>query len=114
MDETEVATAIRESMSREYSDCTWQVFVGRNFGSQVSYEETRYIYFYIAQVRGGTCAGAGERACLGAPLLLHSINTHSRGTHTHAKQQPRRSDSSYFPAINFSRRKKKPNDVFAR
>ena len=51
MDETEVATAIREVMSREWADCTWQVFVGRNFGSQVTYEETRYIYFYIGQVR---------------------------------------------------------------
>ena len=50
MDETEVATSIREVMSREYADCTWQVFVGRNFGSQVTYEETRYIYFYIGQV----------------------------------------------------------------
>ena len=50
MDETEVATSIREVMSREYADCTWQVLVGRNFGSQVTYEETRYIYFYIGQV----------------------------------------------------------------
>ena len=50
MDETEVATSIREAMNRDYADCTWQVFVGRNFGSQVTYEETRYIYFYIGQV----------------------------------------------------------------
>ncbi len=70
MDETEVATAIRESMSREYSDCTWQVFVGRNFGSQVSYEETRYIYFYIAQVRGRERAVPGAQTRGGAPVQL--------------------------------------------
>ena len=98
MDETEVATAIRESMSREYSDCTWQVFVGRNFGSQVSYEETRYIYFYIAQVRGlgAGCAGsANARGCACAAARLTPTLAQ-----THTPQPARRSASSYFRAIN--------------
>ena len=75
MDETEVATSIREAMSREYSDCTWQVFVGRNFGSQVSYEETRYIYFYIAQVRSSPKAPRPQAPdAHAAPSAFHAAS----------------------------------------
>jgi hypothetical protein len=70
MDETEVATSIREVMSREYADCTWQVFVGRNFGSQVTYEETHYIYFYIGQVRA-RARGPGCRPASPTPAPHH-------------------------------------------
>ena len=56
MNENEIATSIRKALSVEWPDCTWQVLVGRNFGSFVSFEESRYIYFYIAQVREWPCA----------------------------------------------------------
>jgi hypothetical protein len=66
MDENEIATSIRKSLTLEWPDCTWQVLVGRNFGSYVSFEESRYIYFYIAQVSGG------GRLRLQTPVLFNS------------------------------------------
>ena len=70
MDENEIATSIRKSLTLEWPDCTWQVLVGRNFGSYVSFEESRYIYFYIAQVSGG------GRALL-CPPYQHLLLTHA-------------------------------------
>ena len=51
MDENEIATGIKKQLSAEWADRTWQVLVGRNFGSFVPFVESRYIYFYLAQVR---------------------------------------------------------------
>ena len=51
MTENEIASFVRKALTAEWPDCTWQVLVGRNFGSYVQFEESRYIYFYIAQVR---------------------------------------------------------------
>ena len=68
MDENEIATSIRKSLTLEWPDCTWQVLVGRNFGSYVSFEESRYIYFYIAQVSGGGRLRYSYRA----PALFNS------------------------------------------
>ena len=62
MDENEIATSIRKALTVEWPDCTWQVLVGRNFGSYVSFEESRYIYFYIAQVSSGLEQLHGARA----------------------------------------------------
>jgi len=50
MSENEIASFVRKALTAEWPDCTWQVLVGRNFGSYVKFEESRYIYFYIAQV----------------------------------------------------------------
>ena len=80
MNENEIATSIRKALSVEWPDCTWQVLVGRNFGSFVSFEESRYIYFYIAQVRewpwaassGPLPARLPPRRLLHTPRPLHS------------------------------------------
>ena len=73
MDENEVATSIRKSLTQEWQDCTWQVLVGRNFGSYVSFEESRYIYFYIAQVR----ATSWQRQAAGASCAIFPQPTHA-------------------------------------
>lgn len=52
MTENEIATFVKKALTAEWPDCTWQVLVGRNFGSCVQFEESRYIYFYVGQVRG--------------------------------------------------------------
>ena len=52
MTESEIATFVKKVLTAEWPDCTWQVLVGRNFGSCVQFEESRYIYFYVGQVRG--------------------------------------------------------------
>lgn len=50
MTEQEVASVLKARLSKVYPDTVWQVFVGRNFGAFVTYEEGKYIYFYIGQV----------------------------------------------------------------
>ena len=52
MTESEIATFVKKVLTADWPDCTWQVLVGRNFGSCVQFEESRYIYFYVGQVRG--------------------------------------------------------------
>ncbi len=45
-----MASMIRKSLSEQWPDKTWQVLVGRNFGSFVTYEDKHYVYFYIGQM----------------------------------------------------------------
>ena len=76
MGETEIASHIRQQLSLEWPDCTWQVLVGRNFGSYVSFEESRYIYFYVAQVRPrgeGSAGGLGARTPRPPPIHTFTV-----------------------------------------
>ena len=68
MTESEIATFVKKVLTAEWPDCTWQVLVGRNFGSCVQFEESRYIYFYVGQVRGVALF------CTGALLLLAGLS----------------------------------------
>ena len=45
----EVASYIKKKFDSTFGP-SWHCFVGRNFGSYVTYEENNYIYFYIGQV----------------------------------------------------------------
>jgi dynein light chain LC8-type len=56
MTEQEVAASIKRRMTERYPADVWQVFVGRNFGSWVTHEDGKYIYFYIGQT--GFCVFA--------------------------------------------------------
>jgi len=87
MNENEIATSIRRALSVEWPDCTWQVLVGRNFGSFVSFEESRYIYFYIAQVREWPCAVSSGP--LPARLPLRSGQRAACALAHHHRPQPR-------------------------
>jgi dynein light chain LC8-type len=44
----EMATHLKDELNRKYNG-DWHAFVGRNFGSYVTYEARHYIYFYIGQ-----------------------------------------------------------------
>jgi len=50
MTEQEMASDLKGRLTKVMPDSTWQVFVGRNFGAYVTYEEGKYIYFYINQM----------------------------------------------------------------
>lgn len=50
MTEQEMASDLKGRLTKVMPDSTWQVFVGRNFGAYVTYEEGKYIYFYINQI----------------------------------------------------------------
>jgi len=50
--EQEIATAIKAKIESQFPS-TWHCFVGRNFGSFVTHESSRFIYFYIGQM--GIC-----------------------------------------------------------
>eukprot|EP00957_Ditylum_brightwellii_P089053 6781583-Ditylum_brightwellii.AAC.1 len=49
----EIAAAIRMQFQKLYPPSVWHCFVGRDFGTYVSHESTKYIYFYIGQI--GVC-----------------------------------------------------------
>ena len=44
----EMATHLKDELNRKYNG-DWHAFVGRNFGSYVTYEANHYMYFYIGQ-----------------------------------------------------------------
>ena len=44
----EIASHLKDELNRKYGG-DWHCFVGRNFGSFVTYETGNYIYFYISQ-----------------------------------------------------------------
>nr|CDS27668.1 dynein light chain [Hymenolepis microstoma] len=44
--EKEVASHIKKAFDRDYGP-TWHCVVGRNFGSYVTHEANRFIYFYL-------------------------------------------------------------------
>lgn len=44
----EIASHLKDELNRKYNG-NWHCFVGRNFGSYVTYEAKNYIYFYIGQ-----------------------------------------------------------------
>ena len=50
--EQEIAAAIKAKLNTQYPS-TWHCFVGRNFGSFVTHEASKFIYFYIGQM--GIC-----------------------------------------------------------
>ncbi|KAG5186792.1 Dnl2 protein-like protein [Tribonema minus] len=50
--EKEIAHAIKTNFERIYPS-VWHCFVGRNFGSFVTHEQSKFIYFYIGQM--GVC-----------------------------------------------------------
>mmetsp|Transcript_11553 Transcript_11553/g.10475 ORF Transcript_11553/g.10475 Transcript_11553/m.10475 type:complete len:89 (+) Transcript_11553:31-297(+) len=50
--EQEIASAIKTQFELKYPS-TWHCFVGRNFGSNVTHESSKFIYFYIGQI--GVC-----------------------------------------------------------
>ena len=43
-----MATHLKDELNRKYNG-DWHCFVGRNFGSYVTYEAKHYIYFYLGQ-----------------------------------------------------------------
>jgi len=53
--EQEIATAIKKQFEGKYQS-VWHCFVGRNFGTFVTHESTKFIYFYIGQM--GICVFA--------------------------------------------------------
>lgn len=53
--EQEIASAIKKQFETKYQS-VWHCFVGRNFGSFVTHESTKFIYFYIGQM--GICVFA--------------------------------------------------------
>jgi dynein light chain LC8-type len=44
----EIASHLKDELNRKYNG-NWQCFVGRSFGSFVTYEAKHYMYFYIGQ-----------------------------------------------------------------
>jgi dynein light chain LC8-type len=46
--EKEVASCIKSAFDSLYPNSVWQCFVGRNFGSYVSHEQSKFIYFYVS------------------------------------------------------------------
>ena len=50
--EMEIAASIRKQFEQMFPS-VWHCFVGRNFGSHVTHEATKHIYFYIGQT--GVC-----------------------------------------------------------
>lgn len=44
----QIATHLKDELNRKYNG-DWHAFVGRNFGSYVTYQANHYIYFYIGQ-----------------------------------------------------------------
>lgn len=44
--ERDIASAVKKAMD-EHFDKTWHVIVGKSFGSYVTHEKGRFIYFYI-------------------------------------------------------------------
>lgn len=44
-----IRTALNNSKLHGGAEAVWQVFVGRKFGANVTYESKNYIYFYIGQ-----------------------------------------------------------------
>ncbi|KAJ2740394.1 Dynein light chain 1, cytoplasmic [Coemansia sp. BCRC 34301] len=44
--EKDIASAIKRDCDKQFGP-TWQVIVGRNFGSFVTHEVGRFIYFYV-------------------------------------------------------------------
>ncbi|GMI44644.1 hypothetical protein TrCOL_g363 [Triparma columacea] len=50
--EQEIAASIRKSFEQMYPS-VWHCFVGRNFGTYVTHESSKFIYFYVGQV--GVC-----------------------------------------------------------
>mmetsp|Transcript_20061 Transcript_20061/g.24797 ORF Transcript_20061/g.24797 Transcript_20061/m.24797 type:complete len:109 (-) Transcript_20061:229-555(-) len=49
----DIASSIRTSFQTSYPTSVWHCFVGRDFGTFVSHEASKYIYFYVGQV--GVC-----------------------------------------------------------
>lgn len=47
--EQEVAAFIKKEFDARYGT-TWNCFVGRNFGSFVTHEDSNYVYFYVGQM----------------------------------------------------------------
>jgi len=45
-----IAADIRKALEDQYEPC-WQVVLGRNFGSHVTYQSNHFINFYRGQVR---------------------------------------------------------------
>lgn len=44
----EIASHLKDELNRKYNG-DWHCFIGRHFGSYVTYEANHYIYFYIGQ-----------------------------------------------------------------
>lgn len=44
--EREIASVIKKEMDSRYGH-TWHVIVGRSFGSYVTHEKGRFVYFYV-------------------------------------------------------------------
>jgi len=49
----EIAASIRKQFQKLYPPSVWHCFVGRDFGTFVSHEANKYIYFYVGQL--GVC-----------------------------------------------------------
>ncbi|VDK36611.1 unnamed protein product [Taenia asiatica] len=47
--EKDIAAHIKKFFDKEFSP-TWHCVVGRNFGSYVTHEEKKFVYFYIGHV----------------------------------------------------------------
>ncbi|KAA0156726.1 hypothetical protein FNF27_01132 [Cafeteria roenbergensis] len=48
--EKEMAAAIKAGMKELHPADTWHCFVGRKFSCYVSYEDGKFIYFYLGQM----------------------------------------------------------------
>nr|CDS16764.1 dynein light chain [Echinococcus granulosus] len=47
--EKDIAAHIKKLFDKEFSP-TWHCVVGRNFGSYVTHEENKFIYFYLGHI----------------------------------------------------------------
>lgn len=47
--ERDIASAVKKAMDEQF-DKTWHVIVGRSFGSYVTHEKSRFIYFYVGSL----------------------------------------------------------------
>jgi hypothetical protein len=48
----EMANFLKEKLENKYrdKDINWHVIIGRNFGSNITFQEKIYCYFYIGQL----------------------------------------------------------------
>lgn len=47
--ERDIASALKKALDSQF-DKTWHVIVGRSFGSYVTHEKGRFIYFYVGSL----------------------------------------------------------------
>ena len=47
--EKDIAAAIKKEFDKKHNP-TWHCIVGKNFGSYITHENKRFIYFYIGQL----------------------------------------------------------------